>query len=231
MRSRSLPPCSAPPLSSSQQSTSQHVYTCIRKCMVKPYAYITQSLVSLVPKSRASTLAEASHTTMQAFSLLLRLIVLLLPLAAANGGDLQLQDVVCVGHGNRTAINYTNYGANIQQLAAIFTSSSSLPSGHYVYHDVGKFPEGVHAVSRCRNGTGVSSCRACITTALQDAHRVCPYHKEIVFFNGNCSLELYDGLPDINIDNYGIDVLTAPEEGNIDWLDRKRGSLNQLPLH
>ncbi|KAL6656692.1 hypothetical protein ACP70R_004472 [Stipagrostis hirtigluma subsp. patula] len=142
---------------------------------------------------------------MQASSLLLRLIVLL-PLAA--NGD--LQDVVCLGHGNRTAIN-RNYQANFHRLAAVLPAETSSLPGRRAYHEVGKFPDGVYAVSRCRNGSDVSSCRACITLALQDAQKVCPYHKEIVFFNGNCSLKLYHAFFDINTVHYGI--LTTQERG------------------
>ncbi|XP_062188508.1 cysteine-rich receptor-like protein kinase 10 [Phragmites australis] len=180
---------------------------------------------------------------MRRFSLLFFLFVL--PLAA----DGDLQDVVCLGHGNRTAIN-SNYEANIHRLAAMLLTAktSSLP-GVPTEHEVGKFPDGLYAVSHCRNGTGSSSCRACITLALQDARRACPYHKEVLFFNGNCSLQLQDVLFYPNTVTY-MSEFPAQEDGNIvmrnfslamvfqaigffwlfflllqDWRNRKSGSL------
>jgi hypothetical protein len=67
------------------------------------------------------------------------------------------------------------------------TSASPGLSTEYV---IGDLPDGVYAVSGCRNGTGSSYCRACVTLALQEARTACPYHRESAFFNGNCSLRL-----------------------------------------
>ncbi|CAN6168284.1 unnamed protein product [Urochloa humidicola] len=70
------------------------------------------------------------------------------------------------------------------------SKTSSLPNLS-TDHEVGEYPDTLYASSRCHNDTDSSSCRACITLALQEVRRACPNHKESVFFNGNCSLRLY----------------------------------------
>nr|CAB3458193.1 unnamed protein product [Digitaria exilis] len=167
---------------------------------------------------------------MRRFSLLflLCLVVLLLPLAA----NCDLQDVVCLGHGYRTAID-SNYETNIHHLTAILPSKISSSLGFSTGHEVGEFPEAHFGstgltnlgsetperdfrgrwipLSRCRNGTDSSSCRACITMALKEGRIACPDHREFVFSNGNCTLQLYGfQFDDLNTMESGI-VSMAPE--------------------
>ncbi|KAF8669149.1 hypothetical protein HU200_051476 [Digitaria exilis] len=65
------------------------------------------------------------------------------------------------------------------------------PSSDDSRHEVGEYPDCLYTVSRCRNGTDSSSCRACTTMALKEARRACPDHREFAFSNGNCTLQLY----------------------------------------
>ncbi|CAN6199267.1 unnamed protein product [Urochloa humidicola] len=116
---------------------------------------------------------------------LLLLFLIVLPLAA----DAHLQDVVCLGQHERTSIN-RNYLDNIHLLEAMLQSKTSSLPGLSTDHEVGEYPDTLYAFSRCHNGTD-SSCRACITLALQEVRRACPDHKGSVFFKGNCSLRLY----------------------------------------
>lgn len=112
---------------------------------------------------------------------LLFLALLVLPLATNC-------EVVCIGHGNRTASS--NLEANIRDFATILPNKTSSTPSRSADHVTGEFPEGMYAVSHCHNGTNSSFCRTCISLALQEAHTVCPYHKGVVFSNGNCSLKL-----------------------------------------
>lgn len=138
--------------------------------------------------------------------LFLLFVLVVLPLAA--NGD--LQNVVCLGHGNHTANG--NYEANIRRLAAILPAkTSSMPPGCSANHEAGKFPDGLYAVSRCHNGTGSSSCRACVVLALQEAQRACPYREEVVFFNGNCSLQLSALLSGPNIESLTFIMVNGPK--------------------
>ena len=124
------------------------------------------------------------------FFCLLPFLFVLLPLDA-NGDT---RSVICLGRGNSTSIN-SDYEANIHSLAAMLRSeTASATPGLYTEYVVGDLPDGVYAVSRCRNGTDSSSCRACVTLALQEARTACPYHRESAFFNGNCSLRLLPGV-------------------------------------
>jgi hypothetical protein len=109
---------------------------------------------------------------------LLFFAILVLPLAANC-------NVICNGHGNRTASS--NYEANIRVFADILPNKTSSTPSRYANHDTG---DGMYAVSYCHNGTDSSSCRACITLALQRAQTVCPYQKGVEFTNSNCSLKL-----------------------------------------
>ncbi|KAG0545223.1 hypothetical protein BDA96_02G343400 [Sorghum bicolor] len=146
-------------------------------------------------------------TAMQFFCLLLSFLLVLLPLAA-NGDP---RNVICLGHGNSTSIN-SEYEASIHHLAAMLRSEKTTASpGLYTEYVVGDLPDGVYAVSRCRNGTDSSSCRACVTLALQEARTACPYHRESAFFNGNCSLHL---LPAVHFDDLVLSE-TETEKRNI----------------
>uniref|UniRef100_A0ACD5ULV5 Uncharacterized protein n=1 Tax=Avena sativa TaxID=4498 RepID=A0ACD5ULV5_AVESA len=112
---------------------------------------------------------------------LLLLVILALPLASNC-------NVVCYGHGNHNASS--NHEANIRVFAAILPNKTSSTPSRSAEQLTGEFPDGMYAVSYCHNGTNSSSCRACITLALQEAQTVCPYHKDVEFSNGNCSLKL-----------------------------------------
>ncbi|KAG0545222.1 hypothetical protein BDA96_02G343400 [Sorghum bicolor] len=110
-----------------------------------------------------------------------------------------------------TSIN-SEYEASIHHLAAMLRSEKTTASpGLYTEYVVGDLPDGVYAVSRCRNGTDSSSCRACVTLALQEARTACPYHRESAFFNGNCSLHL---LPAVHFDDLVLSE-TETEKRNI----------------
>uniref|UniRef100_A0ACD5ULS7 Uncharacterized protein n=1 Tax=Avena sativa TaxID=4498 RepID=A0ACD5ULS7_AVESA len=119
---------------------------------------------------------------------LLFFVILILPLAAKC-------NVVCTGDGNHTA--RSNYEANIRVFTAILPNRTSSTPSRSANYDTG---DGMYAVSYCHNSTDSSSCRACITFALQEAQTVCPYQKGVEFSNGNCSLKLskiiYLGTPD-----------------------------------
>jgi hypothetical protein len=109
---------------------------------------------------------------------LLSFAILVLPLAANC-------NIICTGHGNRTASS--TYEANMRVFMAILPNKTASMLGRYANHDTG---DGMYAVSHCHNGTNFSSCWACITLALQEAQTVCPYQKGVEFNNNNCSLEL-----------------------------------------
>ncbi|CAD6217776.1 unnamed protein product [Miscanthus lutarioriparius] len=145
------------------------------------------------------------HLTAMRFFCLLPFLFVLLPLDA-NGDT---RSVICLGRGNSTSIN-SDYEANIHSLAAMLRSeTASATPGLYTEYVVGDLPDGVYAVSRCRNGTDSSSCRACVTLALQEARTACPYHRESAFFNGNCSLRL---LPGVHFDDL---VLVSSETESV----------------
>ncbi|KXG36401.1 hypothetical protein SORBI_3002G327400 [Sorghum bicolor] len=147
------------------------------------------------------------HLTATPFFCMLPLLFVLLPLAA-NGDP---HNVICLGRGQHISIN-SDYEANVHHLAAMLRSEKTTAfPGLYTEYVVGDLPDGVYAVSRCRNGTDSSSCRACVTLALQEARTACPYHRESAFFNGNCSLRL---LPAVHFDDLVLSE-TETEKRNI----------------
>jgi len=156
------------------------------------YIYIAVSSPWRPGSSPVST--NMKHLTATPFFCMLPLLFVLLPLAA-NGDP---HNVICLGRGQHISIN-SDYEANVHHLAAMLRSEKTTAfPGLYTEYVVGDLPDGVYAVSRCRNGTDSSSCRACVTLALQEARTACPYHRESAFFNGNCSLRL---LPAVHFDD------------------------------
>ncbi|KAL6656686.1 hypothetical protein ACP70R_004466 [Stipagrostis hirtigluma subsp. patula] len=119
-------------------------------------------------------------------------VLLLLLLAAASPPAAAWSSFSCGGaDGGSYAANST-YEANLRRLENLLpaeTTTSAVSLGRYASRAVGYWPNRVQAAWSCRRrGEGV--CAACIAGAFQEVKQVCPYQKEVSFFNPNCTLKL-----------------------------------------
>jgi hypothetical protein len=151
--------------------------------MREKYCYLTPSPPSPV-------------TTTMKNPWLLSLVLLLavsssLPLTTALWRPLRFpaagqSPVECVGDGVYAA--NSTYQANLRRVAALLLTEVSATPGHsYATRAVGYWPNRLMASSLCWRDY---RCADCIAGAFLEVERACPYRREALFSNRNCTLEL-----------------------------------------
>ena len=114
-----------------------------------------------------------------------------LPLTAAVWRPLRFpaagqSPVECVGDGVYAA--NSTYQANLRRVAALLLAEvSATPGQSYVTRAVGYWPNRLVASSLCWPGY---RCADCIAGAFLEVERACPYRREALFSDRNCTLEL-----------------------------------------
>lgn len=87
----------------------------------------------------------------------------------------------------------STYEANRRRLAGLLLAEAR-HRPYYTERAVGYWPNRLEGSFFCRrrdvDGSGDSSCAACIAGALLEMDRECPYHREASFSSRNCTLEL-----------------------------------------
>jgi len=94
--------------------------------------------------------------------------------------------VECIGDGVYAA--NSTYQANLRRVAALLLTEVSATPGHsYATRAVGYWPNRLMASSLCWRDY---RCADCIAGAFLEVERACPYRREALFSNRNCTLEL-----------------------------------------
>nr|XP_019703288.1 cysteine-rich receptor-like protein kinase 10 isoform X3 [Elaeis guineensis] len=81
----------------------------------------------------------------------------------------------------------STYESNLNLLLPSLASNTSL-SGGFLNATVGQIPNKIYGLAMCRGDTNASVCRSCLSDAIQDAPRLCPYDKGATIFYNDCLL-------------------------------------------
>ncbi|XP_038981812.1 cysteine-rich receptor-like protein kinase 6 isoform X2 [Phoenix dactylifera] len=114
------------------------------------------------------------------FFLCLLFLIFLSPPTAGDPTNTQ-----CGSTGNYTA--NSTYETNLNLLLRSLASNTSL-SGGFLNATVGQSREQIYGLAMCRGDTNASVCRSCLSDAIQDAPRLCPYNQGAIVHYDDCLL-------------------------------------------